>query len=70
MTVDAARKMRSMSVYELAKRTGLTYAVVLRLCSGKSKVTNCTAGTLYGISKVLGIPMETFLEDENVDDRQ
>ena len=52
-----------MTKYILAKRAGIANATVSELCSGKTSIEKCSAGTIYKIAKVLNVPMEDLLEE-------
>lgn len=55
---------RNMSQYRLAKESGVPKTTIVDLCSGKTSVEKCSVYTIYRICKVLGVSMESFVEQE------
>ena len=53
---------RGMTKYMLAKTSGVPYTTVNDICSGKTKIEKCAAGTLYKLAKHLGATMEELVE--------
>lgn len=53
---------RNISMYQLAKDSGLSYAAVHDLCTGKTDLMRCSAGTVYRIAQVLNVTMEQLIE--------
>ena len=51
-----------MTRYRLCKFSGVPQATINDICSGKARIEKCSADTLYRISKVLGVTMETLIE--------
>ncbi len=62
MTVGKLLKQKNISVYRLAKNSGLPYSTVMDICSGKAQLGKCSAETVYRLSKELGVTMEALLE--------
>ncbi len=54
-------KDRNMSIYRLAKLSGIPYATCNDIVSGKARLEKCSAETVYRISNVLGVSMEEML---------
>lgn len=54
-------KKKNMSIYRLAKTSGLPYATVNDLCNEKVQLQKCSAQTVYQIAHALGMPMEELL---------
>lgn len=52
---------QNISIYRLAKRSGIPYATVNDLCNGRTKLEKCSAETVYRIAKALNISMEELL---------
>ena len=50
-----------MSMYRLAKTTGVPYTTINRLVNGKLDISDCNAGTVYKLSKALGVTMEQLV---------
>ncbi len=61
MTVQQKLKEKNMSVYRLAKESGVPYATVNDICNNKAQLEKCTAETIYRIAQVLNVSMEELL---------
>lgn len=61
MNISELLKQKNCSMYRLAKDTGIPYSAIHDICSGKAKLTNCTAGAVYKIAKRLGVSMEDLI---------
>ncbi|MBR0172037.1 MAG: helix-turn-helix transcriptional regulator [Lachnospiraceae bacterium] len=61
MTIQDALKQKNMSIYRLAKESGIPYATVNDVCNGKARLEKCSAETIYRLSRALGITMEDLL---------
>lgn len=59
-TVRRLREQKEFSQGKLAKRAGLSLNTVVKLEIGEN--TNPTIGTLLGLAKALGVPVERLLE--------
>lgn len=53
---------KNTSIYRLSKESGVPYATLSDIVRGKTKLERCSAETVYRISKVLGVSMETLIE--------
>lgn len=53
---------KQLTQYRLAKESGLAYTTIHDICNGKAQLEKCSAETIYYISKVLGISMESLIE--------
>ena len=62
MSINEILSRRGMTKYMLAKASGVPYTTINDLCSGKTKLGKCSAGTLYKIAKPLGVTMEELVE--------
>lgn len=61
---------KKITKYRLAKESGIAYTTINDICSGKAQIEKCSAETIYRISKVLGVSMESLIEpyfDKRVD---
>ena len=63
MLIDDALKKQNMTKYRLSKESGVPQATINDICSGKSDIEKCSAGTLYKIAKVLHVTVEDILEN-------
>lgn len=61
MTLNELIKAKELSRYRLSKMSGVPWATLSDLCSGKTKFERCSASTLAKLSKVLEISMEELL---------
>ena len=61
MTIQQVLREKSLSRYQLSKRSGIPWATLADICSGKTALTRCSAGTLGKLSAALDIPMEELL---------
>lgn len=52
---------KQMSIYRLAKISGVPYATLNDICRGRAKLEKCSAETVYRISHALNISMEQLL---------
>lgn len=62
MTVNELLEKKSVTKYRLSKNSGVPYTTVCDICSGRTKIENCSAGAVYKIARELGVPMEFLLE--------
>jgi len=46
MTINEVIKEKGMSRYSLSKRSGIPWATLSDICSGKTSLTRCNAQTL------------------------
>lgn len=50
-----------MSIYRLAKTSGVPYATVNDICNGKAQLEKCSAETTYRLAHALNVSMEELL---------
>ena len=62
MVIDTLLEKRHMTKYRLAVEAGIPHATLNDICSGKTKLEKCSAETVYKLSQVLGVSMETLTE--------
>lgn len=53
---------KGMTKYQLSKKSGVPWATISDICSGKSELRKCTAETVYKLAKALGTTVEGLLE--------
>lgn len=63
MLVNKLLEKRGMTKYQLAQLSGVPYSTLNDICSGKSKITKCSAETIYQIAKALNLAVELLIED-------
>ena len=67
MIVNDLLEKENMSRYRLSKESGVAMTTITDICSGKSDLDKCAAGTLYKIAKVLGVTVDFILENNSVE---
>lgn len=60
MTLDSLLAQNNISMYKLAKKTGLAQSTISDLISGKTKIENCRLETAYAVSKAICVTLEQF----------
>lgn len=55
---------KNISRYRLSKISGVAQTTVTDICSGKARITKCSAETIYKIAKALDVSMESLIESE------
>lgn len=63
MNINEILKQIGMTKYRLSKLSGVPYATLNDLCSGKSRIEKCSAETVYKLSKTLHVSMEVLIEE-------
>lgn len=61
MTIQQILREKELSRYQLSKKSGVPWATLADICSGKTKVSRCSAGTLMKLSAALELPMEQLI---------
>ncbi len=69
MLINDKLKSKNMSKYKLSKESGVPQATINDICSGKTDLEKCSAGTLYRIAKVLGVTVEAIIDSAKVEVR-
>ena len=62
MIIDDILKDAKMSRYKLSKVTGVPQTTISDICSGRTKMEKCSAGTLYKLAKALNVSVDALLE--------
>ncbi|HCA28689.1 MAG TPA: hypothetical protein DEP23_03465 [Ruminococcaceae bacterium] len=65
MTIQQLMQDMKMSRYRLSKISGIPWATLADIYSGKPQLDRCGAGTLSKLSKALGLSIEELLELES-----
>ena len=52
-----------VTIYKLAKISGVPYTTIYDISCGKTRIEKCSGETLYKLAKALGVPMEALVED-------
>ncbi len=61
MDIMALLQNKKISVYRLAKNSGIPYATVNDICNGRTSLEKCNGETLYKLAQALDISMEELL---------
>ena len=61
MMIQDVLNEKNMTIYRLAKESGVPYATVNDICNGKARIEKCSAETIYRIAHALEITMEDLL---------
>ena len=62
MVINEQLEKQKLTKYRLSKESGVPQATINDICSGKTDLDKCAAGTLYRLAKVLGVSIEDILE--------
>jgi len=66
MNINSLLQQKNLTKYKLSKISGVPFTIISDITTGKSKIKNCTAGTLYKLAKTLNVTMEDLLDDSMV----
>ncbi len=69
MMLEKILKTKSISVYKCAKDSNIPYTTLLEIVRGKTNIENCSAETVYRLSKAIDMTMEEILEKCRVPER-
>lgn len=61
MTIQDMLREKNITRYQLSKESGVPWATLADICSGKTALSRCSAGTLLKLSAALDIPMEQLM---------
>lgn len=64
MTVKEMLEKKSVTKYRLSQNSGVPYSKVCDICSGRTRIENCSAGAVYRIARELGVSVESLLEPQ------
>ena len=62
MLINEQLEKLNMTKYRLSKESGVPQATINDICSGKTDLDKCAAGTLYRLAKVLAVSIEDILD--------
>ena len=63
MIINELLEKEKMSKSRLSKESGVAMTTITDICSGKADINKCAAGTLHKIAKVLGVTVDSILEN-------
>ena len=69
MLINEQLEKLNMTKYRLSKDSGVPQATINDICSGKADLEKCAAGTLFRLSKVLGVSIEDILRSAEAEYR-
>ena len=61
--IEELIKQRNITKYRFAVEANIPHATLSDIISGKTKLENCSAETVYKLAKALGASMEQLTED-------
>ncbi|MDD7717879.1 MAG: helix-turn-helix transcriptional regulator [Eubacteriaceae bacterium] len=61
MTINELLKEKGLSRYSLSKISGIPWATLSDICSGKTSLVKCSAQTLQKLSNAFGMTIEEIL---------
>lgn len=62
MIIDDLLMEANMSRYKLSKESGVPQTTISDICSGKTTMEKCSAGTLYKLAKTLNVTVDALIE--------
>lgn len=66
MNLQTMLQEKGMTMYRLAKVSGVPKTTVIDICSGKSDIGACNARTVQRLSKALDCKMEDLMQVDDV----
>ena len=60
--INELLKKKKLTKYRLAKDSGIPYSTINDICNGKAHLEKCSAETVYKLSRILDVSMESLLE--------
>jgi len=63
MNINNLLEERHITKYRLSKSSGVPHTTINDICNGKVRIEKCTAETLYKLSGVLGVSMESLVAE-------
>jgi len=63
MNINQLLKRKNLTKYKLSKISGVPFTIISEITTGKSKLKNCTAGTVFKLAKALDMTVEDLLAD-------
>jgi transcriptional regulator with XRE-family HTH domain len=63
MDINTLIAQKGVTRYKVAKQAGIPQTTMTDICSGKTKLSNCSGETLYRLAKTLDISMENLIAD-------
>ena len=70
MMINDELRKKHMSMYRLSKESGVPQATISDICSRKTSLAKCAAGTVWRIARALGVTVEDLLSAEYERDKK
>lgn len=67
MTMNAFLAQQNMSRYQLSKSSGIPWATLADICSGKTRLERCNGATLQKLARALHVSIEDLLSLDRAD---
>lgn len=61
MDINTMLRDKKISVYRLSKDSGIPYATLNDICTGKARLEKCSGETIYKLARTLNVSMEDIL---------
>ena len=59
--LDSRMAQKGLSIYRLSKNSGVPYATLNDICSGRTRLEKCSAETVYRVAQALDVSMEDLI---------
>jgi len=63
MNINELLTQKNITKYRLSKQSGIPFATISDICTGKAKIEKCAGDTLYKLSRALDVTMEDLIAD-------
>ena len=63
MNLNDLLKQKNITKYKLSKTSGIPFATISDISTGKTNIKNCSAETLYKLAQALSVSMEDLLAE-------
>ena len=67
MSINEILTENGMTKYRLAKPSGVPHATLNDICSGKICIEKCSGETLYKLSKVISVSVESVTDEQSTE---
>ena len=64
MQLSEVLTQKDITMYRLSKESKVPYTTINDICANRVRIEKCSAETIYRISKVLDVTMESLVSDE------
>jgi transcriptional regulator with XRE-family HTH domain len=63
MNINDLLNQKNLTKYQLSKMSGVPFATISDISTGKARIEKCTADTLYKLAKAFDVTMEDLIAD-------